>query len=392
MKLLPALLLRLAVSVAALLWLPATLLSLPGIARADGTPAAAPRAEPPASLPADAADLPPYANRHGHARPLVAIVGENYWTELTDYVVPFGILAASGAADVVALGTQPGPIRMFPAPLNVQPEATTAAFDAAHPEGADYVIVPAVHRDADPTLLAWVRAQSERGATVVGVCDGVWVLARAGLLEGRQATGHWYSLDKLREEFPATRFVTGRRYVADGRVVTTTGVTATIPVSLALVAAIEGRDRALELAASLGLPGGWSVAHDSERFRLDWPRRWTIARNAAAFWSHEDLGLAIAPGVDEIALALEANAWSATFKSTVYTVAATPAPLRTRRGLVVVPDRSAAEAVSARLRMLPAPDAQAPLLALDRALQGISADYGPATAGWVAVQMEYPTH
>ena len=257
MKLLPALLFRLAVSVAALLWLPGALLALPGLAFAGDAPAAAPQAAPAvAPLPADAADLPPYVNRHGHARPLVAIVGENYWTELTDYVVPFGILAASGAADVVALGTQPGPIRMFPAPVNVQPEATTAAFDAAHPEGADYVVVPAVHRDADPPRLAWVRAQAERGATIVGVCDGVWVLARAGLLDGRQATGHWYSLDTLREDFPGTRFVTGRRYVADGRVVTTTGVTATIPVSLALVAAIAGRDRALELAASLGLPGG----------------------------------------------------------------------------------------------------------------------------------------
>jgi len=378
------------VLVARLVLAAGALVAPPRTTLAQEAPAAAP-ASPASAAAADAGELPPYPNPHGHARPIVAIVGENYWTELTDYVVPYGILAASGAAEVVALATQPAPIRMFPAPVNVQPQATTAAFDEMHPEGADYVIVPAVHRDADPTLLAWVRGQAERGATVVGVCDGVWVLARAGLLEGRQATGHWYSLDDLRKDFPRTRFVTGRRYVADGRVVTTTGVTATIPVSLALVEAIAGRERARELAAGLGLPAGWSVTHDSERFRLDWPRRWTIARNAAAFWSHEDLGLAVAPGVDEIALALEANAYSATFKSTVYTVAATTAPLRTRRGLVIVPDRSAADAASARLRMLPPPDAQAPLLALDRALQGIAADYGRATADWVALQMEYPT-
>jgi putative intracellular protease/amidase len=336
------------------------------------------------------AELAPYVDRHGRKRPLVAIVGENYWTELTDYVVPFGILAASHAADVVALATQPGPIRMFPAPVNVQPQATTAQFDAAHPEGADYVIVPAVHRDSDPALIAWVREQANRGATVVGVCDGVWVLARAGLLEGRQATGHWYSFDKLRSEFPHTRFLAGWRYVPDGRIVTTTGVTATIPVSLALVAAIAGHDRALQLAASLGLPGGWSQAHDNQRFQLDWPRRWTIARNAGAFWAYEDLGLAVEPGVDEIALALEANAYSTTFKSTVYTVAASSAPLRTRRGLMIIPDRSSADPATARLRMLPPPDARAPLRALDRALQGIAADYGHATADWVATQMEYP--
>jgi hypothetical protein len=101
--------------------------------------------------------------------------------------------------------------------------------------------------------------------------------------------------------------------------------------------------------------------------------------------------MTMAPAVDKIALALAANAYSATFKSTVYTVAATKAPLRTRRGLTIVPDRSAAEAASERLRMLPPPDAQAPLQALDRALQGIATDYGRATADWVALQMEYPT-
>jgi transcriptional regulator GlxA family with amidase domain len=369
--------------------------ALPALTQSEGSSVAtAAHASPTATTdtafpPAAASEIPPVVRR-GRARPLVAIVGENYWTELTDYVVPYGILMASGAADVVTLGTQPGPIRMFPAPVNVQPEATTAAFDTAHPEGADVVIVPAVHRDADPTLLAWVRTQAEHGATVIGVCDGVWVLARAGLLEGRQATGHWYSLDKLRDEYPRTRFVTGRRYVADGNVVTTTGVTATIPVSLALVEAIAGRERAMDVATSLGLPGGWSVAHDNARFRLDWPRRWTIARNATAFWAHEDLGLAVAPDVDEIALALEANAYSVTFKSTAYTVSATKAPLRTRRGLVIVPDRTAAEAAAERLRMLPSPDPQSPLLALDRALRGIASDYGFATADWVALQMEYP--
>jgi len=129
------------------------LVAPPGTAVAQEAPGAVPAG--PASAPAvDAGELPPYLNPHGHARPLVAIVGENYWTELTDYVVPYGILAASGAAEVVALATQPAPIRMFPAPVNVQPQSTTAAFDAAHPEGADYVVVLAVHRDADPTLLA----------------------------------------------------------------------------------------------------------------------------------------------------------------------------------------------------------------------------------------------
>lgn len=332
--------------------------------------------------------LPSYKPRAGRTRPVVAVVAENFYTELTDYVVPYGILAASDAADVLALATQPGPIRMFPAPMNVQPQATIADFDKRYPDGADYVIVPAVHRDDDPVLVGWVAAQARKGATVVGVCDGVWVLARAGLLDGRRATGHWYSRGDLGKKFPKADWQKNLRYVSDGRVVTTTGVTATIPVSLALVEAIAGRDRALALAKSLGGEGmSWSARHPSDRFQLKWAHRFTIAGNFAAFWSRQDLGIPLEPGVDEIALALQAEVHSATYKSTAYTVASNAAPVRSKRGLLIVPDRVTADAPR---RMLPAPDGERPLMALEQAIKDIQAAYGADTAGVVALQMEYP--
>jgi putative intracellular protease/amidase len=337
---------------------------------------------------ASADPLPAYQPRFGRSKPVVAVVAENFYTELTDYVVPYGILAASGAADVIALATQPGPIRMFPAPMNIQPQATTAAFDSRHPEGADYVIVPAVHRDDDPTLVSWVASQARKGAIVVGVCDGVWVVARAGLLAGRKATGHWYSFDKLRKTFPDTDWQRNRRYVADGPVVTTTGVTATIPISLALVEAIAGRERAAGLAASLGASDGWSAQHPSEQFQFSARHKLTIAANYLAFWSHESVGVPLAPGVDEIALALQAEVYSATYRSTAYTVAASKEAVKTRRGLSIVPDRVAG--IDAPGRTLAPIGTTHPLHALDESLRGIASDYGERTAQWVALQMEYP--
>jgi putative intracellular protease/amidase len=332
--------------------------------------------------------LPVYQPRFGRTRPVVAVVGENFYTELTDYVVPYGILAESGVAEVWALATQPGPIRMFPAPLQIEPQATTAAFDDRFPEGADYVIVPAVHRDDDPTLIAWVAAQARKGATIVGVCDGVWVLARAGLLHGHKATGHWYAFEGLRKQFPQTDWQTDRRYVADGKRITTTGVTATIPVSLALVEAMAGTGRATSVAASLGgNEASLSPAHSSQRFQFTWPHKFTVAGNFLSFWAHEDVGIAVAAGVDEIALALQAEVYSATYRSTAYTVAREPGPLKTRRGLTILPDRVANK--DAPRRLLPPLDETRPLRALDQALKGIEVDYGPRTAAWVALQMEY---
>src|SRR6185503_13832063 len=89
------------------------------------------------------------------AEPLVAVIGDNAGTEVTDYVVPYGVLSASGAAEVVDVAVYPGPLHLMPA-LTLDPTETIASFDARHPAGADYVIVPAMHRPAEPSLLRWL--------------------------------------------------------------------------------------------------------------------------------------------------------------------------------------------------------------------------------------------
>jgi putative intracellular protease/amidase len=330
--------------------------------------------------------ISPWQDRFARGRPLVAVVAENYYTELTDYVVPYGVLKASGVADVMALATKPEPVRLFPA-FHVQAEASTADFDRRYPQGADYVIVPAVHRTADPTLLAWVRAQAAKGATVVGVCDGVWVLANAGLLKGHRATGHWYSLGDLGKKFPDTQWRHDSRYVADGNIVTTTGVTASMPVSLALVEAIAGTAKAKALAQQLGV-ADWSTHHNSDAFHLSSPHMMTAARNTIAFWRHERIGQPLTNGVDELALALSADAWSRTYQSSVYALAPTMAPVTTRHGLVLLPD-----GVSGTFRtnyLLPALDASPAQQALEHSLSAIAARDGDDTAAFVALQMEYP--
>ena len=149
-------------------------------------------------------------------RPLIAIVGINDSTETTDYLMPYGILRRADVADVVALATKPGPVTLFPA-LTVEPQATVADFDAQHPEGADYVIVPAMSRDDDPAVLQWIKSQAAKGAIIIGVCAGAKVVGNTGLLDGKRATTHWYYLKELRDKHPAIHYVADRRLVVDRR-------------------------------------------------------------------------------------------------------------------------------------------------------------------------------
>ena len=98
-------------------------------------------------------------------------------------------------------------------------------------------------------MLAWLREQAAAaGATMVAICDGAEVLANAGVLRHRTATSHWYSRDSLQRRFTDTTWVDDRRYVMDGNVMTTTGVSASIPASLALVSALAGPAAARETA------------------------------------------------------------------------------------------------------------------------------------------------
>lgn len=339
--------------------------------------------------PIDASELaiPRYMPRFGRARAVVAVVAYSPATELTDFVVPYGVLAESGVAEVVAVATSPGPIQMRPA-LRFEAEETLGDFEADFPEGADYVIVPNIYEgEDDPELLEWIRRQARTGATIVGVCDGVPTLAKAGVLEGRRATTHWNTIDRLEEEHPETHWIRNRRYLADGNVITTSGVSASIPISIALIEAIGGRERAEMVAQRLGVVG-WGPEHNSDQFRLRAGSLFTALRNKAMFWRHEELGVEIAPGVDEIRVALIADAYGRTRRSAPVTVARSTEPVPTRRGLTILPDRSSG-GPGAPSRMLSLMDTLPPVQTLDRSLEAIARRYGEPTAAFVALTMEY---
>lgn len=338
-----------------------------------------------AQSPAAASGIAPYQPRFERDKPIVAVIGANTGTELSDFVLPYAILTQAGVAEVHALATEAGPLQLRPA-LRIAPNATLAQFDTRHPEGADYVIVPALSTADHPAMIAWLQAQSAKGATVVSICDGALVVARAGLFKGRRATGHWFTHKQRERDFPETRWLKNVRYVADGNVVSSAGISAAIPVSLALVEAIGGQARAATVAAEIGAPD-WNDRHDSEQFSVSAGMLLTLARNKL-FSRPEQLGLALEPGMDDLTLALGADAFNRTRRAKAVSLSATSAPVRTRHGLEIIPDQlmanDAADVANFRLLQL-----GTPARPLDSILDRIAAMYGRGTAKLVADEMEY---
>ncbi len=336
--------------------------------------------------------IAPYQQRFGRAQPVIAVIGENSGTELTDFAIPYGVLARSGAAQVLAVATQPGPMTMRPA-LKIEPQATVQQFDARFPDGADYVIVPAVVHPKDEALLAWITAQAAKGATVVSICDGALVVANSGLLKGHRATGHWATDSYRKEHYPETEWISNIRYVADGKVISSAGISAALPTALALVQAIAGHDRAAAVAREVGI-SDWGTEHDSDRFHPHLGSN--LGAHATRFtnnWFHasQSIGVPVTAGVDEIALAFTADAWSRTDRGQAYAVAAGTDALPTRSGLLLLPERVAGGANPPDLMLPPLDNAMPAGRALDQVLESIALRYGDRTAFRVALDFEYPS-
>ncbi len=113
---------------------------------------------------------------------------------------------------------------------------------------------------ADEVLIAWLKRAASRARRVTSVCTGAFLLAEAGVLDGREATTHWSATQQLARAYPAVRIQGDRIFVRDGHVWTSAGVTAGMDLALALVEDDLGREVSLQVARWLVLyskrPGG----------------------------------------------------------------------------------------------------------------------------------------
>ena len=93
-------------------------------------------------------------------------------------------------------------------------------------------------------LLAWIEAQNAHTELTLSVCTGAFLLAEKGLLDGKRATTHWGSIDFMRTEYPQVAMLENTRFVDEGRIVTSAGVSAGIDMSFHVVAKLHGQNTA----------------------------------------------------------------------------------------------------------------------------------------------------
>lgn len=155
-----------------------------------------------------------------------------------------------GAYDLQVVAATPGEVRSSSGAALVAKALTDSPLDTLLVSGGDGTRAERL----DPAVIGAVAAAAGRARRIVSVCSGAFILAEAGLLEGRRATTHWRRTADFRRRFPKTRLEPDRIYVRDDPVWTSAGITAGIDLSLALIADDLGEAVARATAQQLVAP------------------------------------------------------------------------------------------------------------------------------------------
>lgn len=182
-----------------------------------------------------------------------------YNTELT---APYDVLQhlrfhVKGAPEVFTVAPRPGPLKTFEG-LTLVPDYTFA--DAP---SIDLLVVPSAEHNLDSdlkdeALVAWVRETGRRAKLVLSLCDGAFVLAQAGLLDGLEATTFPGDQDAFASRFPRVKLQRGVLFVHDGKALTSAGGARSFEPALYLVEQLYGAEAARRIGRGLVLD--WNLA------------------------------------------------------------------------------------------------------------------------------------
>lgn len=184
--------------------------------------------------------------------------------QLLDAAGPIGAFEIAGryvpgAYDIRPISRDGGPVASSSGvTLQSAPFAEAGRLDTLLVSGGEGTRGPAICE----ATLAFVQAAARTSRRITSVCSGAYVLAQAGLLDGKRATTHWNRTADFARRYPKVKLEPDRIYVRDGAVWTSAGITAGIDLALALIAEDLGEDIARKTAQQLVVyhrrPGGQS--------------------------------------------------------------------------------------------------------------------------------------
>jgi transcriptional regulator GlxA family with amidase domain len=180
--------------------------------------------------------------------------------EVLDFAGPFEVFSTASRVKLRIEPKSPRPFNVFTigdGKRTVQARgglAVMPGFDFSNHPLIDVLIIPGGIVTAElgkDVVVQWISQIAEDAESTASVCTGAFLLGKAGILAGKSATTHWEDIAELRAMFPDISIKENTRWVDEGTVITSAGISAGIDMSLHLVARLEGEELARKTARQM---------------------------------------------------------------------------------------------------------------------------------------------
>ncbi|MCC3374243.1 DJ-1/PfpI family protein [Cohnella sp. REN36] len=271
-------------------------------------------------------------------KPTVAVLLANEVTEVFDFLVPYKMFAMTEAYNVYGVAPD-REIKSLTGGLDVVPHYSFDDMDALLGKSPDVIVIPfmpILDEQKYAPVREWIRKHSSDKTTLISICNGAENLADTGLLNGKSAATHWGDINRLMKKYPDIHWVKDRRFVPQGHIVSSAGLTSGIDATLYVISQQVGEETAKKVAKEMNYPSYDYVTNPQMKPFVAGLSDLTYVLNNAFQWNKVKAGVLLYNGADELDLSAAFDTYAASGTTTTLTVSSAKEPIVTKHGLNLV--------------------------------------------------------
>ncbi|GIO95492.1 hypothetical protein J14TS5_05780 [Paenibacillus lautus] len=276
--------------------------------------------------------------KYDASKPTVAVLLENEVTEVFDFLVPYEMFAMTEAYNVYGVAPD-RKIKSLTGGLDVIPHYSFDEMDTMLGKSPDIIVIPFMPILNDKKyapVREWIQKHSGNQTILLSICNGAENLADTGLLNGKSAATHWGDINRLIKKYPDIHWVKDQRYVAQGNIVSSAGLTSGIDATLYVISQQLSDAAAKKVAENMNYPSYNYVINPNMKPFNAGLSDITYVLNNAYQWNKVKAGVLLYNGADELDLSAAFDTYGASGTTRTLTISNKNEPIVTKHGLNLV--------------------------------------------------------
>ncbi len=248
------------------------------------------------------------------------------------------MFALTGKYNVFSVAPDLG-IKSLTGGLDVIPHYSFADMDQMLGKSLDIIVIPfmpIMDEKKYAPVREWIRKHSSEKTILLSICNGAENLANTGLLNGKSAATHWGDIGRLIKSYPEIQWVKDQRYVSQGNIVSSAGLTSGMDATLYVISQQLGEAAAKQVANELQYPSYHYVNEPKMEPFTAGLSDITYILNQSYQWNKAKAGVLLYPGADELDLSAAFDTYGASGTTTTLTISREHQPIVTKHGLNLV--------------------------------------------------------